>query len=376
MRPGDELMDQGRSPEDSAPDDHRYSQRIAILVRWFLLAAWFGLHNYRPDFHAGYYTNSSLALMLAVLNGYVHWRLWKGRPVTQGYASALSVMDLTFITAGIATSSGFHNTFFVLYYPALVGMSLVFHTRRYGFIGVTVVALAYALTSALVDRGLDLDAFDEKVLAIRIASMYAVVAAANLMTRSERERRIEAVEAERIRARENLDLQRKAEEAEVAALEERGRIGREIHDGIAQSIYALSLNLEMLADVAERGDGEVRERMKVLVPLAKHTAMETRFYINDLKPMLIGEATLSEVVDSQAKEFRAVSGLPVELSVHGDSSNTSAMAGHAVQRVLREALFNVYKHAKASSVAVTLAFDNGSVKLSVQDDGRIQRRTR
>ena len=72
------------------------------------------------------------------------------------------------------------------------------------------------------------------------------------MVRLETSRRREAVEAERARAQENLELQKKAQEAALAAQEERARIAREIHDGVAQSMYALSLSLETCADLAER----------------------------------------------------------------------------------------------------------------------------
>ena len=83
--------------------------------------------------------------------------------------------------------------------------------------------------------------------------------------------------------RENVRLQREREE--LATQEERSRIAREIHDGIAQSIYMLSLNLEKAAEVAS-GDQRLRERLGKLVGLAKETLLEVRHYIFDLKPPL------------------------------------------------------------------------------------------
>ena len=67
--------------------------------------------------------------------------------------------------------------------------------------------------------------------------------------------RREAVEAVQAQAQRNLELQRQAQTAELAAQEERSRIAREIHDGISQSIYSLSLSLETCADLAEREQG-------------------------------------------------------------------------------------------------------------------------
>ena len=126
-------------------------------------------------------------------------------------------MDLVLITGGIAITTRFPNPFFVLYYPALLALSIVFPSKRVSFTGVTLVASAYSAISIFMDPGLDYDAGDEKKLAIRIIAMYAVVGAAVVIAQIERGRRREAVDAERAQAAENLELQKKAQEAERAA---------------------------------------------------------------------------------------------------------------------------------------------------------------
>ena len=218
-------MEDRSVPTYAVFDDYRYYVRISVVVRWFLLAVWFLLHNTRvPEIDSTFYANNGLAGALAVLNGYANWRLWRGRPITLGHAIGLSSGDLLFITAGIFTTTGFGNTFFVLYYPALLAMALVFPSRRLSFGAVTLMAATYAILSIVTEPGVSLAATQEKVLIIRVATMFAVVAAANLMHGVERERRREAVEAERAQAERNLELQRKAQEAELAAQAERDRI--------------------------------------------------------------------------------------------------------------------------------------------------------
>jgi signal transduction histidine kinase len=177
------------------------------------------------------------------------------------------------------------------------------------------------------------------------------------------------VEAERARAEENLELQRRARDAELAAQKERDRIARDIHDGVAQSIYALSLNLETCADAAEKEDGVLREQVRRLIPLAKKTLLETRHYIYNLKPFLSGERDLKAMAENQAKEFQTVSGTLAELSTSGEPREVSVAAATGLYRILQEALANVLKHAEASQVRVGLDFDGGSVRLSVEDDG-------
>ena len=362
-------VDARELPSYAVFDDYRYSQRIAVVVRWFVLTAWLFMLNYRPDVNASLVILDAMGAVLALLNGYVHWRIRKGRPITRGYVLALSLMDLTIITAGIGITSRFANTFFVFYYPALMGLSLVFSSRRLSFTVVTSVVIAYVGLSVTLEPGVSYSIREEKILVGRIASMFAVVAAGNLMTRIELTRRREAVEAEREQAQRNLELQKKAREAELAAQEERHRIAREIHDGIAQSIYALSLNLETCADLAEREQGPIREQLRRLVPLAKQTLLETRHYIYDLKPLLSGESDLVAVAENQVKEFQMAAGTPTKLSVEGEPRPVSVPVATGFYRLLQEALANVLKHAHATGVNVGLAFENGTVRLSVKDDG-------
>ena len=198
-------------------DDYRFNMRVAVNVRWSLIVAYLLLHNYRPTFDVNYVSLNVVVIALSALNGFAHWRVLRNRPITWQMVLALSVMDLVLITGGIAITSRFGNQFFVLYYPALLALSVVFPSRRVSFTGVTLVALAYAAMSIWMEPGLDLDAQDEKHLAIRIITMYAVVGAAVLIAKIERERRREAVDAERVQAAENLELQKKAQEAERAA---------------------------------------------------------------------------------------------------------------------------------------------------------------
>ncbi len=167
--------------------------------------------------------------------------------------------------------------------------------------------------------------------------------------------------------RENVRLQREREE--LATQEERSRIAREIHDGIAQSIYMLGLNLEKAAEVAS-DDQKLRERLGKLVGLAKETLLEVRHYIFDLKPLLSGEAGLTSTIKGQIQEFTAVSDLPVQMEVEGDERKVSLAVGSSLYRIAQEALANVYRHAGASAIDVQLAFSDSSVSLEIRDNGR------
>jgi len=173
-------------------------------------------------------------------------------------------------------------------------------------------------------------------------------------------------EAARWALEENLRLQREREA--LAAEHERTRIAREIHDGIGQSIYMLSLNLEAAADAAS-SEPAMSERLRRLVLLAKQTLLEVRHYIFDLKPLLDGEAGIAAALQSQVREFITVSGLPVSVELTGEERRLPVPAGAALYRVAQEALANVYRHAGASQACLRLAFADDAVTLEIADDG-------
>ncbi|MBI2965490.1 MAG: sensor histidine kinase [Chloroflexi bacterium] len=358
------------SASQNQSDDYRYTQRVTVVVRWFLLAAWLFVLNYRGDRTGQVAILNTLGVMLGVVNGYVQWRLVRGWPVGRRHVIGLSLLDLAIISAGIGMTSRFDNSFFVFYYPALLGVGLVFPSRRASFAVFALTAVAYTVISIWLPPGVSYTAEEEKILFGRLASMLAVVVAGNLVTEIERKRRRAAVDGERAQAQRAMELQERAQKAELAAQEERNRIAREIHDGIAQSIYALNLNLETCAEIARNQPGPLAERLQRLVPLAKQTLLETRHYIYDLKPLLAGQNDLPTVVRNQCREFGTVSGIPVTVDIAGEAHPVPVPVASACYRVLQEALANVLKHARSSRVVVGLEIGPDKAILSVKDDGR------
>jgi signal transduction histidine kinase len=158
------------------------------------------------------------------------------------------------------------------------------------------------------------------------------------------------------------------EKADLGAATERARLAREIHDGVAQSMYMLTLNLEACAELAERGNG-LRPRLEQLLGLARQALWEVRHYIFDLKPLLGGDAPLPEVLRNPLREFQTIAGLPAELRSEGTERPLTPRARAAVYRVLQEALANAFKHAEANRVDVALRWDDEGLTLEVHDDG-------
>lgn len=183
--------------------------------------------------------------------------------------------------------------------------------------------------------------------------------------------------------------------AELAAAAERGRIAREIHDGVAQLIYMLSLQSETCAALVQRISGSadeetgtlemqetlapVEERLEKVITLSKQALWETRHYMFTLKPLILGTSTLTQMLRSQLHEFESISGLPVRFEVEGEEEGLNgdnqrarkqAQVGTAIFRITQEALTNAYKHAHATELQVYLRLQPQQVEIEICDDGK------
>jgi signal transduction histidine kinase len=356
-------------PKFAIFDDYRPTVAITVVVRWLLLATYFFLNTYRVEEDLVHGVLNLNAAVLALLNLYMTWRLVTGRPITWYHALTLSLADLIVITVGLFLRGGVHNDLFIFYYPALLGPSLMFPRRASFTIVVAVIAL-YIAMAFTASPTLNWGREEEKNLIVRTISMIGIVIAGSLITRWERSRRREAVAAERQRANENLELQRKAQQAELAALEERSRIAREIHDGIAQSLYMLNISLETCAELASREQNGLHQRLQSLVKVSRQALLDARYYIFDLKPLLDGNRSVTEMLTHQVQEFRTVTSIPTTLTVSGTEFPLPVAAGAGLYRIIQEGLANVHKHAQASQVEVRLVFGPEEVQLQINDNGQ------
>ena len=336
-------------------DDLHYNLRISVWVRWFLLIAWLLQFNYRPNFaDPAYIPTMLLAVSALALNGYVHYRILSRRTVTWRWALALSVMDGAMITAGIAiSSSGFQNTFFVLYYPALAMFAVVFTSFRLSFAWVTMVAVVYAALSLVMEPGVDYGIKEEKVLFTRIAVMYAVVAAVNLVSRFERTRRREAVEREGELQRERIEL------------------SQTIHDTIAQSAYMIGLGVETAIELAraqnDEGRDELIAKLEAIHALSKSTMWELQHPI-DAGPIFEGRE-FGRVLRAHASTFTPITSIPTEVEQSGKEPRLSTVTRGLLFAIAHNAMTNAFRHARADRVAIALNFDGDGLRMSVADDG-------
>ncbi|WP_184351640.1 sensor histidine kinase [Streptomyces olivoverticillatus] len=151
-------------------------------------------------------------------------------------------------------------------------------------------------------------------------------------------------------------------EAESAAMAERARIAREIHDVLAHSLSAQMVHLEAARLLIEGGADrqQILERVTAARGMAREGLAETRQALSALR----GEMTR---VEDFLREVAASEG--AGLDVEGEPRSLPPEAGLAVRRVAQEALTNVRKHAPGARVEMRFAYLEGEVELFVRDRG-------
>ena len=351
--------------------ERRASLVVLASMRWALIAAAAFQINFRPGSSQSEYNALNLLLFVALaFNALLQWLLATRRAIYLGLPVLLGFYDALAITGAIALVDHFDNPSYLLYYPALLSFVLVFP-------GKWSVTYTVAIMGLYIAACIPGDTFepggtgDQKDLALRLSTMATAALTANLVVRVERRRREEAVAAELERARDVISMEQRALAAERRAQTERHRLSQEVHDGVSQNVYMLTLGLETAAEAVAREPttASLGERMQALVRLSRQALMETRHLLYDLDRVMTGEASFVSLVQHQAREFGAVAGIPVEVRVEGEERALDATTVGELFRVVQEGLSNVMRHSGASRVVIEMVFEGDGLGLSLRDDG-------
>ena len=158
--------------------------------------------------------------------------------------------------------------------------------------------------------------------------------------------------------------------ASLAIVEERERIGRDLHDGIIQRLYGVSLSLEDVGDLAREDPDEVSRRMDRAIDSLQVTISDIRHFILGLRPGLLGLTGLAVGLESLAEEVRFASVVAVETDLDTTLADEldDEQAGQ-LMGIAREALSNVTRHSAATVAHLKLGADDTWALLTVEDDG-------
>jgi len=174
--------------------------------------------------------------------------------------------------------------------------------------------------------------------------------------------------AEQAKYREREARLLSARAQELAALQERQRLARELHDSVSQVLYGINLGTRAAREALDGDPGEAIAPLEYVIALTEAGLAEMRALILELRPESLASEGLINALSKQVAVLRTRYKLSVNAELD-DEPTLPLENKQALYRIAQEALHNIVKHACASRVTLRLARQNGKLLLEVGDDG-------
>lgn len=153
----------------------------------------------------------------------------------------------------------------------------------------------------------------------------------------------------------------------LATAEERQRLAREIHDGVAQEVASLGY---LIDDITGQAPPEVAPQLLALRAELSRIVTEFRFSIFDLRKEIGPGASLTSVLADHARHVGETAGLAVHLELSESPARLRPAVESEILRIAQEAIANARRHSRARNLWITCVVDAPEVYLRVDDDGR------
>jgi PAS domain S-box-containing protein len=172
------------------------------------------------------------------------------------------------------------------------------------------------------------------------------------------------------RTEHRLNEERERQRArEQAAVQERNRLARDLHDAVSQTIFSASLISEVLPKLWEKDPNEGRKRLGEVRQLTRGALAEMRTLLLELRPDSLVEAEIGYLLTQLSEAITGRSRMPVKVKVEG-SCALPVEVKVALYRIAQEALNNVVKHSGAGEAKVDLDCTDAGFTMRVSDDGK------
>jgi two-component system nitrate/nitrite sensor histidine kinase NarX len=160
----------------------------------------------------------------------------------------------------------------------------------------------------------------------------------------------------------------------LAALQERQRLARNLHDAVNQSLFSAGLIAEVLPRLWERDPDEGRRSLEDLRRLTRGALAEMRALLAELRPSTLIDTDLGDLLRLLGNAFTGRTNIPVTVTVAGQEAlqgqgGLPSEVQETFYRVCQEGLNNIARHARASRVGIQLQYAPGAVDLRLRDDG-------
>lgn len=155
---------------------------------------------------------------------------------------------------------------------------------------------------------------------------------------------------------------------DLAVMEERNRLARDLHDSAKQKAFAALAQLGTVNAMAHTGDQEVSPHLIEAETLIYEVIQELNFLIQEIYPIALQEKGLQTTLREYVFEWEHRNDALVNLTIQNEQKLPLEME-QAIYRVIQEALANVSRHSRAKRVDVSLVYDQEALQVMVVDDG-------
>jgi signal transduction histidine kinase len=155
----------------------------------------------------------------------------------------------------------------------------------------------------------------------------------------------------------------------LAAVEERQRLARELHDSVSQALYGISLGAQTARTLLDRDPAAVAQPLDYVLELTQAGLAEMRALIFELRPESLESEGLVVALEKQASAVRARQRLNIDLTLCPEPEWLSLDAKEALYRIAQESMHNTVKHAQADWIGLRLDMTDKALVLEIVDDG-------
>ncbi len=221
--------------------------------------------------------------------------------------------------------------------------------------------------------------WDEPLEAKGVADVYSLAVSFDIMRQRLKEmadkqtkwsEELERTVAERSRELEEVCHARERLLAALVSAQEaeRKRIGRELHDEIAQDLAYLVVNLATLGRLTE--DDDLRKKLEFMKERAQQTLESVQRVVLDLRPGMLDDLGLMAAIRWYAQERLEAKGIKVRIEGHGTPVSSSAYTEINIFRIVQEALNNIVRHSEATEASVDLTWNESRLLIEIRDNGK------
>lgn len=155
---------------------------------------------------------------------------------------------------------------------------------------------------------------------------------------------------------------------QITLLEERNRMARELHDTVGHTYTSIIMGMDAVNYLIESAPEKAREKLEVLLNVARHGLAEVRRNIHEIAPEG-QELPLSQHIARITNEFSLHTGTKVSINTEGEVRDTVLPVKMAIIRCIQESLTNALRHGQAKRINVRLRYNPEDIILSIEDDG-------